>query len=252
MNDYLIIGFNLSLIITIIITLFFAFNLLSNARSFDALLIFSLLLAIIFLGLLLTTHSTVNLIINYNHASSLESFIKKESDNNLILYRITAILLFFKLLHYLLYHIFNKRLVFHNLIPRLIKNDISLSNFIRIKDNQYTTVYFGQIGIYIISFSVLCVFLFDNIHSIWINLSNFLIFYIIDDWEIIYNYSFKFNKILRSDRNKIEWFNFLLLISLSVNLFYYRLYLYASIYIIIFFLLLLIKRSKFYDLHGID
>ncbi|GAB4049407.1 hypothetical protein [Spirosoma litoris] len=234
------------LIIAIILAYFFLF-FMNGFPVYRTILATSVL----FFGLWISFSGVFNGIYSYLSAQSIEDWFKNEISSGLLTLRISSLVILFDLIRFLFSEIFNLQIMFYWLGLKFVRRDklhIGVNVFSYM---NYSTVYFAQIGFYVLTMLVLWHFAKISYQSVIVNLLNWALFFIIDDWTIIYNYSKTFRGVRLIDKRKVEFFNVLMVIMALITLYESKSWDYISIYAIVAFALTEQKINNVYKIESI-
>ncbi|MBK8608517.1 MAG: hypothetical protein IPL84_00790 [Chitinophagaceae bacterium] len=211
-------GFNFSIVMTIIISAGFLFLLLRNSRVKRNIRFRFFILAIVFgIGFFISFYSLTNLLYNIFAFNSINEWFLFENANGLFTIRITSFVILYGLIKYIFNHILNRELNY-DIGIRLRKYVPTQYGIGTMSYSNYSTVYFSQMGFYIITLCILFYSYRIGYKSPVVSILNWSLFFIIDDWAIIYNYTYRIGKIIGFDSVKIFIFNLLLLILTTILL----------------------------------
>lgn len=212
-----------SLVFIILITLF-DFPNLKSKLSID----FFVIIIILFFGICVSMFSIANLVFHFISSDDLTSFYKNEQNNHLLLLRISSIRLFYEVVIFLFRHFRKFTLV---------------RGYSDLAYGKLSPFYISQIGFYILVILTLYYTQHLHINSLFVRLLDFVLFFIIDDWSVIYDYYMKFKKMLFWHFYKLFFGN--IAIYLSASIFFIQIKNYWLLIIFTTFcLLLVIYRYK--------
>jgi len=209
-------GFSFSFVSSIICSISFLYYLTRSGRSKGLIFFRFLLLAFILgVGLFISLFSLTNFVYNIYSFSDFNLWYQEESKIGLIIIRVSSFVVFYGLIKYVFNHVFNKAMVFDSGF-RIIKYEIKQFQIGTISYNSLSSIYFSQMGFYIMALCILFYSFRVDHHSISVSLLNWALFFIIDDWAIIYNYTYRIGATIGFDKIKIGFFN-LILMFLSIT-----------------------------------
>lgn len=228
-------GFIFSFIVSVLISVFqFIYLIINNKQLGTFIKIEFLILSIIFgIGLFTSTYSLVNVFYNGLSFNDKKLWFESELSAGLLIYRFTSFVIFIALVGYIFKHVFNKKIRIGWIYIKTLRVDATRSVLRGFEKWEYSSVYFSQMAFYSIIFCIVYYCFRIEDHSWVTQLLNLGLFYIIDDWQIIFKYSFKLEKIHKNDNRKILFVNIGLLvlgiISIINNLPFYVLLIYLAI-----------------------
>ena len=231
-------GVYISLVFTILI--FFLFNnafikknsAIWNYREISInylkYLFISLILALgLFFGLFSIFNGLHNLLGN-----GVEQWITKENVLGILPIRLSSLLILYYLLTYIYSEVLHRKL-FHFLLlgifpVRTIKYYDETISF-----NKQETLFFSQIGFYILNIALAEFFIIINFKNLYLSILNFTILFILDDFKIINDYSNGMSRVMRSHFWRILIFNLIMLVSATTLLITKDYYWILAIYILL-------------------
>lgn len=216
-------GVYISLALTVVI--FFLFNNAfikknSTIRNYKVInfnylkyLFISLILCLgLFFGLFSIFNGLNNLLGN-----GVEQWITKENVLGILPIRLSSLLI----LYYLLTYIYSE--VLHKKLPHFLLLGIFPFRTIKYYDetisfNKRETLFFSQIGFYILNIALAEFFIIINFKNVYLSILNFTILFILDDFKIINDYSNGMSRVMRSHFLRILVFNLVMLLSAIILL----------------------------------
>lgn len=190
-----------------------------------------------FVGIFVGLYAIFNFINNIRCFSSVNEWYAQEKILGTVSIRIAAILLSYRLFSYYFGSLMKLPLIvffFTGLLPTKGWGT-GISN---ISHGDGSSVFFAQLGFYIINLFTLELSIIYNKQNTLTSILSFLILFIIDDWVIIYDYSYRLKSILKAHRIRLYVFNFFLLITSTILLWEMNNYIFMICYIMISILLL--------------
>ena len=207
-------GFNFSFFFSILIALAFLNILNKKNKQLGCIIIlkFLIITAVLGFSFFVSIYSVVNLVYNLFAFNNFKLWFKTEYATGLLLLRVTSIIILLGVIKFIFNHVFNTKIILRSFSILTVKFDSSKSGLRGLDEREYSSIYFAQMGFYAIVFSILFYAFRIKDSSIVAHALNFVLFYIIDDWAIIYNYTYKLNRVNPRDNLKIHIFNLVLLI----------------------------------------
>lgn len=200
---------------------------------------------IIFLGMLTSIYSLTNLTYNFINFDSFQEWYNIEKGSNLILLRLSSLILFFQLSRFIFNYLFNKELVLTGIYPKVLTYRWNIREFGQLSDSEYSSMFFSQVGFFILILCVLLYSIVNNYSSISHQILNWGIFFILDDWGIIHRYSDKFKAILNPHRIRILVMNSLMFLLSIIILFTIEEWLFLVVFMIVSAILFEFRYSNY-------
>lgn len=212
-------GFNFSILTTIIVSMVVFLNMVKQNKEIGIVskVRLFMLSGLFGLGLFTSLYSLLNAYYNMRSFDHFKNWFKAESTNGTLTLRFSSLVIFIGLISYIIKYVYNRRISFSPSGIRFSKNDRFKTSMPRVSDSDYSSIYFSQMGFYAIVFSILFYCYRINFHSTSTLLLNISLFFIIDDWPIIYSYVRKFEQIDKTHRFRLIFLN-VILFSLGLSL----------------------------------
>jgi hypothetical protein len=169
--------------------------------------------------------------------TGISEWITKENVLGILPIRISSILIVYYLLTYIYSEVLHKKISSFLLLGILpIRNIPEYHGQISFAKRE--TLFFSQIGFYIVNIALAEYFIIIGIKNIFLSLLNFLILFILDDFKIINDYSNGLQRVMKWHFIRICAFNFLMLLVAILLLtsrdYYWILSIYLALFIILF------------------
>jgi len=168
--------------------------------------------------------------------NGVSEWITKENVLGILPIRLSSIMIVYYLLTYIYAEVLNKKL--GNFILLAILPIRHISNYhTSINFSKSETLFFAQIGFYIINIALAEFFIIIGFKSVYLSILNFTILFILDDFKIINDYSNGMQRVMPWHFIRICIFNVIMLMVAITLLFSREYYYILALYLILFFIL---------------
>ncbi len=238
-------GIFFSLLVSVIITFFTltAFYKTRHSGNHNNNIRYFLLSIIICVGLFSGIYSIANGYYNYISHDSFMDWYKQDKLLGIFAYRLSSIILLYHLSAFIIKYVLKDNL-FSSVLASIIPKYESRSRLNILSDKEYSTTFLPQIGFYILNLSIAEISIVIQEHNIFRDIIGFALFFIIDDYVIIHDYSKKLGHILYWHMFRIRLFNIILFIGGILILLSLKLYFILLLYVLVSFLLVWLYSSN--------
>jgi hypothetical protein len=207
-------GFYFSLLASILFSLPFFIAFWSAKRILqDSKIRLTVFTIVLGCGFFLSIYSIVNLIYNSISFTSYGDWYATENLIGLLPIRVTSLVIFIGLMKYTYMHVLNRTILIERGFKIFFKkNEVTYTPYGTISYATYSSIYFSQIAFYIITLLILFYTYRIQYQNQISSILSWVLFFIIDDWFIVYNYSYKINKIRDFDKYRLRLSNTVLFV----------------------------------------
>lgn len=185
-------GYRFSVVIAVIISIFYLFatyrrNKKTGIPAQSEIFLITLILG---LGFYLSLYSITNFISNALSDGNIRSYVQSERSEGLLLLRFNSITLFCTLLAHAYVHIANQKIEIslHPLSFNVKRYNVYAGTVEKKLESRFAPLNFAQTAFYVVTFAVLFYAHKRHFNGVSLVISNILLFYIMDDWKIIFFY----------------------------------------------------------------
>lgn len=202
-----------------------------------------LLSSIIFFGIFSGLYSITNTIYNISIHNDINSWYSEDKQLGFFAIRISSLILFFHLIRFMVRYVFQSKLMEVLMLTFKPRSTLKTKT-VALSDNEYSTVFFAQLGFYILNVSVAEISILFQGKQFFRTILDFALVFIIDDYMIIHEYAKKFKTILKWHKRRIFLFNTVLVITSFITLLQLNLVVYILVYLFVALILLNLAKSN--------
>lgn len=202
-----------------------------------------LLSSVLFFGLFSGIYSITNTIYNIRIHGDINKWYTTDKQLGFFAIRLSSLVLLYHLMRFLLKNVFHTQLKELMLLTFQPKGKLNTKS-VALSDDEYSTIFFAQLGFYILNVSVAELSILFQGEKIYRTILDFSLVFIIDDFMIINEYSKKFGQILKWHRLRISIANAVLFVGGVITLIQLNLIWYLLLYISISIILLYVSRTN--------